>query len=205
MKKTLLIGIAYVALACGYALAGNYVLTIDGKKYEIEVGKQKTVELSDGKKIQVTLEKKAIVSFIAGNFSFDHPSDVTPSRTDLGDGIHQTIMATPLGTLVLVQEYANMDPAALVDMMLNELTKEEKQYGYKITNSPAKIKLTSGKTLTGKKSIAIYRGEQTTRHVLCYSIRDAGVMIVTQVDKEAPPKDKSMVDSFWKTLKISLK
>lgn len=204
MKKILLIGIACVALACGYALAGNYVLTIDGKKYEVEEGKQKTLELSDGKKILVTLEKKAIVSFRAANFSFDHPSYVTPSHTDLADGIHQTMMATPLGTLVLVQEYANMDPARLVDIMLNKLTEEEKQYGYKITNSPASIKLASGKTLTGKKSIATYSGKQTTRNVLCYSIRDAGVMIVTQVDKEAPLTDKLMVDYFWKTLKISL-
>ena len=205
MKKTVLIGIACVALACGYALAGNYVLTIDGKKYEVDVGKQKTVELSDGKKIQVTLEKKAIVSFRADNFSFDHPSGFSPSRTDLGDGIHQTMMATPIGTLLLVQEYPNIDPAGIVDMILNELTKEEKQYGYKITNSPAKIKLASGKTLTGKKSIATYRGEQTTRHVLSYSIRDAGVLIITKVGKDATPEDKSMVGVFWKTLKISLK
>lgn len=205
MKKTLLISIACVALACGNTLAGNYVLTIDGKKYEVEAGEQKTVELSDGKKIQVILEKKAIVSFRVENFSFDHPSDFTPSRTDLGDGVHQTMFASPIGTLVLIQEYANMDPAGLVDMMLNELTKEEKQYGYKMTNNPAKIKLSSGKTLMGKKSIATYRGEQITRHVLCYSIRDAGILIVTQIDKEAPPKDRSMIDDFWKTLKIFLK
>ena len=205
MKKSLFISIACVAFFCSHAIAGNYILTIDGKKHEVDVGKQTTIELSDGKKLQVTLKKKAIVSFSAENFSFDHPSSVAPSRTDLGDGIHQTIMTTPLGTLVLVQEYANMDPAGLVDIMLNELTKEEKQYGYKITNSPAKINLSRGKTLTGKKSIATYRGEQTTRHVLCYSIRDAGVMVITQVAKDAPPKDKAMVDAFWETFKISLK
>ena len=205
MTKSFLMSIACIVFACGHAIAGNYVLTIDGKTHEVDLDKQTTIKLSDGKKIQVTLEKKAIVSFGVDDFSFDHPSSVTPSRTDLGDGIHQTMMTTPLGTLVIVQEYANMDPSGLVDMMLNELTKEEKQYGYKITNSPAKIKLSSGKTLTGKKSIATYRGEQTTRHVLCYSLRDAGVMIVTQVAKDASPKDKSMIDTFWKTLKITQK
>jgi len=205
MKKTSLFGIACVVFAGGFASAGNYVLAIDGKKHEVEVGKQKNVELSDGKTIKVVLEKKAIVSFKAENLSFEHPSGVAPSRTEIRDGIQQTMMATPLGTLVLVQEYAKIDPAGLVDMMISQLTKEEKQRGYKITNSPAKTKLASGKTLTGRKSISTHKGEQTTRHVLCYSISDAGVMIITQIDNEAPPEDRSMVDVFWKTLNISLK
>ncbi|PID76012.1 MAG: hypothetical protein CSA20_07490 [Deltaproteobacteria bacterium] len=204
MKTALFIGIVCVALACGQVMAGNYVLTIDGKKHEVDVGKQTIIKLSDSKTIQIMLEKKAVASFETQSFSFDHPSDVTPSRTDLGDGIYQTLMVTSLGTSTIVQEYADMDPCNFVDMMLNELTKEEKQYGYKITNSSAKIKLAGGKILTGKKSIATYRGDKTTRHVLCYSIRDAGIMIVTQIDKDAPAQDRAMIDTFWKTLKITL-
>ena len=127
MKTSLFTVVACVALACSQVMAGNYVLTIEGKKHEVDVGKQTVIKLSDGKEIQVTLEKKAIGSFRGQSFSFDHPSDITPSRTVLGDGIDQTIITTPLGTLAIVQEYANMNPSALVDIMLDGLTKKEKE------------------------------------------------------------------------------
>ena len=205
MKTIVCICFATIALTCCQAFAGNYILTIDDKKYEIDLDQPVRVELSGGKNVRLSLEKKEIVSFNTANFSFDHPSEVTPSRTDLGDGLYQTMMATPLGTLVLVQEYTTMDPGGLVDMMINELTKEEKQYGYTITNSPSEIRLGSKKILTGKKSVATFREEKMTRHVLCYSIRDAGIMVITQVDEGAPKKDKSMVDTFWNTLEVSIK
>ncbi len=205
MKRSLLIGIAYIAIAFSHAVAGNYILTINGEKHEVDIDKQTTIKFSDGKSLRVTLEKKSIVSFGIKNFSFDHPRGITPSRTDVGEGIHQTTMVSPLGSLAIIQEYENMSPNGLVDMMLHELTKEEKAYGYKIVRSPAKIKLASGTILTGKKSIATYRGEVTTLHVLCYSIKDAGIMVITQIDKDAPPEDKSMMKTFWKTLKLMLK
>jgi len=205
MKASLVVGIACIWLICSHAIAGNYILTVEGKKHEVDVGKPTIIELRDGKSIVVTLEKKAVVSFTSENFSFDHPSGVTPSRSDLGDGIHQTMMSTPLGTAVIIQEYANMDPSGLVDMMVNELTKEEKRYGYKISMSPAEMKLANGIVVKGKKVDAEYRGEQSTRHVLCHSIRDAGILVITVVDKEAPPEDQIMIETFWKTFIPSLK
>lgn len=205
MKKLLFIGLAWALFMCGQTMAGNYVLTVDGKAYDVDMDKQTTLTLSDGRKIQVALARKAIVTFAAKNFSFDHPSDVTPSRTDLGGGVHQTMMATPIGSMVIIQEYDTLDPSGIVDMMLNEITKEEQKYGYTFANTPETITLAGGKKLTGKKSIATYRGEQTIRYVLCHATTDAGIMVITQVDKEAPPKDKAMIDTFWKTLKVSLK
>lgn len=202
MRSYLVRGIACVAIISSNIIAGNYILTIDGQKYEIDAGKETTLKLTDGRKIQVNLEQKEYVIFRTENFSFEHPSDIVPARTDLGKGIHQTMMSSPVGTLVLVQEYADMDPSSLVDMMLNELTKEEKKYGYKISNSSAKVKLASGSVLTGKKSIASYKGKKTLRQVLCYSLRDAGYMIVTQVADDASSKDRAMVAAFWKSLEL---
>jgi hypothetical protein len=205
MKKSLFVGFICIALVCGQSVAGNYVLTVEGEKHEVDVGEQTIIKLSDGKTIQVTLEKKAVASFSVENFSFDHPGDVAPSRTDLGNGVHQTMMTTPLGTLAIVQEYTNMNPSDLVDVMLNELTKEEKEYGYAITNSSEKMKLANGKMLSGKKSIATYRGEQIIRHVLCYSLRDAGIIVITQMAKDASPIDKAMIDTFWESFNITIK
>lgn len=205
MKMLLLIEFLCVILICTQVMAGNYILTIDGKEHDIELGKETSIELPDGKKIELKLEKKSIASFKVKNFSFEHPSDIMPSRSDLGDGIYQTMVTTPLGTLALIQEYETINPASLVDIMIQELTKEEKNYGYEIMTSPVEVKLGSGKILSGKMSISKYRGEETTRYVLFYSLRYSGLLVVVQFDKDITKEDKAMIDRFWKTLVITMK
>lgn len=197
--------LAVAFLICTPGLAGDYVITIDGKEAEVDLGKEATVELGDGRSVRVMLERKPVVTFRSENFSFEHPSAYTPSRTDLGDGVFQTLMASPLGTLVLVQEYTSMNPSGLIDMLVTELTKEEVEYGYEITRSAAKKSLSTGEELKGTKAVAKYRGEESTRHVLCYEARDAGIIVVTQIDGAAPAEDKAILDTFWNTFKIAMK
>lgn len=204
MKRTLLTGIVGVGAFCGCAFAGNYLLSIDGQEFEIELGEETALSLPDGNRVQIKLNKKAIVRFRSDTFAFDHPNEFTPSRTNLGDGIHQTMMSSPVGTLVMVQEYANMDPSTLVDLMLNELTKEEKNYGYEIAISPATKKLADGTTLSGKKATSTYRGEQRTLHVLHHAVKDAGILFITGIDGDATAEDQAMMATFWKSLALSL-
>ena len=205
MKRTLLMGIVGMGAFCGCAFAGNYLLSIDGQEFEIELGEETALSLPDGNRVQIKLNKKAIVRFRTYTFSFDHPNEFTPSRTDLGDGIHQTMMSSPVGTLVMVQEYADMDPSTLVDLMVNELTKEEKNYGYEITTVSTTKELTDGTVLAGKKTTTSYRGEKRTLHVLHHAIKDAGVLLITGIDEDATPEDQAMMETFWKSLALSLK
>ncbi len=141
-------------LLASAAFAGNYTLKIDGKEHEIDLGAKNTVALSDGRKVEVELEKKTIADFKTDNVVFSHPSHVTPSRTDLGDGIHQTVMATPSGTMVMLQEHSGTNPSGLVDFMLTELLKEEVQYGYDIIKTAAAKQLVDGKMVTGKVAVS---------------------------------------------------
>lgn len=204
--KAQLTSIAVVTcLICGQANAGDYVLTIDGKPYEVDLGEKATLKLPDGHTLGVTLDKKTVVSFKSEHFSFEHPSRLAPSRSDLGDGIFQTMMASPLGTMVILQEYTTLNPSSLVDVMLNELTKEEADYGYKITRSPATKKLANGAQLNGKVAVSAYKDDEYTRHVLTYESRDEGIMIITQVEKAASQEDLAMMETFWKSLVISMK
>lgn len=185
------------------ALAGNYILTIDGKAQEIDLGQTSTVTLENGQTIEIILDQKEVLTFKTNNFSFDYPSELTPARTDLGDGIYQTMLATPMGSLILVQEYENIDPSSMVDLMLHELTKEEVQYGYKITESK-ETRTANGKEFKGKKALATYRGEENTRHVMTHSDRDAGLLVVTMLDKTAPEKDVKMIDRFWESIAVTM-
>jgi hypothetical protein len=204
MRKVLVAIVAGVSLS-SVVLGGNYILTVDGKRYEIDLDAPVRVSLQDGRSVNVELEKKKVATFKTGAFSFDHPSHLAPARTDLGDGVHQTMMTTPSGTVVMIQEYDGMNPSGLVDFMLTELLKEEVQYGYKITKSDARKKLADGRTVTGKRAVSTYRADQWDRYVLCYGARDAGVMIITMFEKASPREDQAMLDLFWKTVSVSMK
>jgi hypothetical protein len=201
--KTRLMVVALIIMSITSAIAGDYTLTVDGRPHDVDLGKQTVVTLSDGQVIRVTLDKKAIATFKTGGFSFSYTSSLSPSRTDLGDGVHQTMIASPLGTIIMIQEYEGMDPSDLVDMMLKELTKEEVHYGYEIAKSPARKTLADGSALTGKLAVSKYKDTEYKRYVLSHSTRDAGIMVVTQIEKAAPREDRELIDMFWKTLKIS--
>ena len=187
-----------------FSFAANYVISIDGKEHEIDLGAPKVIDLGDGQNITVVITQKEVVTYSTENFSFDHPSKLTPSRTDLGNGIYQNMVASPRGTLVLIQEYTSLDPSALVDMMLNELTKEEKKYGYKITVSPSYKILADGKKLNGKSATATYRSDENIKNVLTFKGNDAGLLIVTQIDSSNFEVDTVLLETFWKSLTINM-
>lgn len=202
MKTTL---IAIILGLCGtFALAGNYVLTINGKPYEIDLDEPTSITIEGNQKLQLKLEKKEVVLFKTAAFSFSHPSSANPARSEIGDGTHQTLMASPTGTLVMIQEYSNMDPTGLVDLMVSELTKEEVEYGYEITKTPATKKLIDGQMVSGKHVISTYRTDTYERYVVCYGVKDAGLLIITQADKTAPEEDLAMINLFWNSMKISM-
>jgi hypothetical protein len=126
MKYNFLIVLSFLVTA-QLAFAGNYVLTIDSKPYDLSLGEAKRIKVGD-QYFSVKIEQKSILTYRTKNFSFKYSSKYSPSKSDLGEGITQTVMMTPLGSAVMVQEYHNMDPSNMMDLMINEVTKEEREY-----------------------------------------------------------------------------
>ena len=110
------------------------------------------------------------------------------------------MMVTPLGSGVLVQEYKTMDPSSMVDMMLNELTKEEVDYGYEYTEEKVQKKIV-GATFSGKQAITSYKDEEWVRAVYTLGGKDQGLLVVTFIEKDNYGTEKDMLDRFWKSLK----
>lgn len=201
----LIVALIVTCLCATSALAANYTLTIDGKAFDLDLDREQAIKLSAKQELRVTLSQKAIVTFTTENISFDHPGTLAPSRTDLGDGVFQTMLASPRGTLVMVQEFTSVDPSPFIDLMLGELTKEELQAGYKVTTSAATQKLAGGEILNGKLSVSVSEDDEYTRQVLSYGGKESGVMIVTQIEAESTAEDKAMLDIFWQSLKVNFK
>ncbi|RVC67063.1 hypothetical protein EN766_32200, partial [Mesorhizobium sp. M2A.F.Ca.ET.046.02.1.1] len=144
-----------IMLCAGAARAEDpkaFKLTIDGVTVDIDPGEDIDVKLGNGKTSKVRLEHNDFATFSGGTFSFVHPSNYSVTKTDLGDGIAQYLMASALGTLVVVQKYDKMNPVSLNQLMLQEMTRETVQAGGQLTQQPTTRKLADGKELTGLKA-----------------------------------------------------
>ncbi|WP_444957062.1 hypothetical protein [Microbulbifer sp. ZKSA002] len=186
------------------SVAANYELKIGDSSYEISLNEE--IEISVGEKhIPIKLTQKEILTYTTDNFSFEHPRQYLPSKTDLGSGIFQTAMITPLGSAVMVQEYLNLDPTGIIDLMVNEITKEEREYGYKIESTETSVTLSDGKILNGQAVTSKYKGSDIKRFIYTYSTKDSGLLILTQVDYESEPNADIFITNIIDSLKITMK
>ena len=202
MKPVLLI--AFLYLVSSVALANNFTLTVDGVSYDISLGEDEEIKIGD-KVVTAKVEQKENLFYRSNFFSFEHSKKHTPSKSTLDAGLFQTAMITPLGTLVLIQEYSSMSPSSLIDLMINEVTKEERQYGYDIKEEVSEQKLDDGTVLKGKVVFSKYKGSDIKRYLYAYGEKDSGILVMTQIDYELAEEDEMMIDRFFKTLKVTIK
>lgn len=205
-RKVIIVTLVIVWAFANGAFAGeeykNYEITIDGKTYDLNLNEEIQVMDKSGKTVTIVLRKKPYTEYSDQIVSFQHKSELSVSSQDLGVGITQLISATAFGTLIMVQEYSNMEPSMLVPIMLKELTKESVEYGYKMTQEEVTRKLKSGVTLKGLKATLKYKGEESYWEVLAYGKKDIGVLVITQIDKEFIKTDKEVHIHFWNTFKL---
>jgi hypothetical protein len=180
----------------------NYELMIDGKTYDLNLNEKIEIKDRAGKILTIVLKKKPFNEFSDKFVSFQHKSDMSVSSQKLEEGIYQLMSATATGTIIMLQEYADMAPSLLVPMLLNELTKESIEYGYKMIKEEITRKVKSGKILKGVKATLRYKGEESYWEVLAYEKKDTGVIVMTHIDREFIKTDKELLDRFWSTLKF---
>jgi len=183
---------------------GDYLLKLGDKTVEVALGEKQTVTLTNGQKLEITLTKKDVLTFQADAFSFKHKSVYTPAKTDLGNDVRQTMMTTALGTGLLVQDYGNVDPTTLIDLMASELTKEEIRAGYKKEEKAVEKKLADGTVLRGKLITTTYKDDQWSRMVVAQGGDERGVMVVTFIEK-SNESEQPMIDLFWESFRLKKK
>lgn len=180
----------------------NYEITIDEKAYDLNLNEEIQVMDKSGKTVNIVLRKKPYIEYSDQIVSFQHKSELSVSSQDLGSGIKQLMFVTATGTVIMIQEYSNMNPSMLVPMMLKEITKEQVDYGYKMTQDKVTRKLNSGIILKGMKATLKYKGEERYWEILSYGKRDIGILVITQIDKEYIKTEKEIHSHFWNTLKL---
>lgn len=179
----------------------DYIITVNDVAQDIGLDQDTELVLPDGTSLTVSLHQKEYVQFAGDQFRFEHKSQYKPNRSDLGDGIFQTMIVTPIGTGILIQEYTTMNPSGLVNMMMSELTKEEVEYGYEYKEKPVTREV-GGVVASGKQAVTTYLDTEWTREVLAYGEKDRGVLVITFIEKQEHATEKGLIEHLWKTLKF---
>ena len=184
------------------AQAGNYNLTINGTTFELDLGTEEKLKLPNGQELVLQLDRKTTSVFAANGASFEHPSEFNVATSRISPGIHQHLLATALGTLILVQTYADMDATTLVDLMTGKMTDDDAASGYTRETKPHSRTLADGSILTGTRTTLKRVNDDAVVEVLGARIGRGGVMLITRTDRNTAPDEGTIIERFWDTLKL---
>jgi hypothetical protein len=181
----------------------GFRLTIDGTVINIDPGDRQDVQLKDGRTVSVQLERNDTVTFSGRTFSFDHDGQYNVAKTNLSDRTVQYALFTPTGTLVIVQEYAGLNPVTVTDFMLQQMLREQREAGAKIVQQPAERSLVDGKVLKGVKAEASDAFDVVDVEVVAAGGPSGGIIVVTRINKQDIAKQGAILDKLWSTLKFN--
>ena len=184
--------------------SSNYTITINGEPFDYILGKDFQYNVKKKGELSIKVSQKEVLTYNDGIVTFNHSKNFPVSESLIDDTIKQITVIGATGSGVIIQEYSDFDPALMVDLMLNEVTKESIDYGYTETASNIEIKTKDGKTLKGKKSILEYQGEIDEWIVVTYSWKDSGILIVgINIDKKSISDGGDInVKNFFESLEI---
>ena len=180
----------------------SFKLSVGQQELEINPGDTLDLTLPDGSKTKVTLTRNEFAAYSAAKFSFLHPSAFSVTKSDLGQGITQHLLASAVGTIVIVQEYETLDPSTLIQLMLQEMTKESVAGGATITQAPATRKTPAGKTLTGITATEAGKSDTAGYEIFGYGNDGSGLLVITRLDRANKQQDTPMIEKFWESFEV---
>jgi hypothetical protein len=186
---------------CFYSYAQeNYIVKINESVLEIALDSTYFINVN-GKDVNLTFKSKEILNYEDSMFSFQYPSDFKISKTVIEEGIEQIMMMTAEGSGVLIQKYENFDPTMLNEMMINEVTKESVNYGFKLERKEYEKTLKSNQNIKVDKAILTYKDEINIYEIASIGKKDEGILIMTMtMDSSMVGQGKKLIDLMWKTL-----
>ena len=179
----------------------NYVMTVDGKDYDINIDDTITAQSKKGD-VAITLKRKEFSTFTKDVVSFEHRSDLSVAATDIDRDIHQYLLASALGTLIIVQKYDAMNPDSLNELMISQIAKDDLATGYKIKKSDFNRTLSDGTKMKGLRAHLTYKKEDVDLQVLSVDLGDSGVIAITRYNNDMAVGEDKIIDRFWATLKL---
>jgi hypothetical protein len=181
---------------------GDYTITINGEKKEIELDKEYVIKAKK-KDISFSVSANDTILYKNEMFSFKYPKEFKITKLDIAEGIEQIVIMTAEGTGIMFQKYNTMNPTMLNEMMINEVTKESINYGYKLDRQDYIKKLKSGQDLEVDKAVLTYKDEMNSYEIASFGKKDQGVIImVMEMSNILSPNSEKLIKLMWESLYI---
>lgn len=180
----------------------NYVLSVEGKDYEINLDGSVVAKTKEGKDITIGLKRKEFSTFTKDGVSFEHRSDLSVAATDIEKDIHQYLTASALGTLIIIQQYDNLNPATLTELMLKQLSADDLATGYTMDKSDFSRTLADGTVMKGLRANLKHKNDDVDLQVVAVDSGDGGIIAMTRLNHDMGAAEEPIIERFWATLKL---
>lgn len=180
----------------------NYLLSVDGKEYEIGLDGSVVAKTKQGQDITIVLKRKEFSTFTNGVLSFEHRSDLSVASTDIEKDIHQYLTASALGTLIIIQQYDSISPATLTELMLQQLSRDDLATGYEMEKSDFSRTLSDGTVLKGLRANLKHKSDDVDLQILASDGEESGIIAITRNNRDMGAAEEPIVERFWATLKL---
>jgi len=203
MNKIALLSILLLcSVAHAFSQGKNYILEINGDTVSVALNQPVTLTTKGGKTITAKLSLKDKLHYVDSIISFQYSSQYSVSSKKIDKDIEQLILLSPLGNGIMIQKYNSIDPTFIVDLMVQELTKESKDAGYKEQLNMVEQKLVGGKTIKGKESILTLDDEKNIYRVFPRKIGRGGLIIIEIQTNTEQEEDLKLTKTFWETFTV---
>lgn len=188
-----------------------YAIAFGQEDYTININ-DTTIKISLDKKYDITIGGEKIKFYIVANDTLDFNDNIIGfkytknfklTKTDLGQGIEQTMLMTAKGSGIIIQKYSTINPMSLNEIMLREVTKESLSYGYEMVRADYNFRLKTGQNIKIDKAILKYKDETNIYEVTTIGKKDEGILIITlKMDDEKENEGQKLISLMWDTLVI---
>lgn len=198
---------SFLLLLLSTAITGfsqeNYILEINGKKIPIELDRDYNATIN-GKPLSFKVHTKDTLTYNAKLFSLQHLKGSSIMKTDIDNDVVQYAIFTAEGGGLMIQEYGNINPEMMKELILHEITKENISYGYKLVREDYKRKLKSGEEIDVIRAVLKYRADTSIYEVTAVGGKDQGILITTMIPEESMAViAKEYIALMWHSLKYN--
>lgn len=195
-------------LICGTVLVSNvyaqddYIIRINDTTFNVALDKNYQLTVG-GKKIDVLLKAKDTLTYQDDFFSFNYPKELKVSKVQADKNVEQIMVLNAFGTGFLLQAYKAMNPETLTEMLIDQVTKENTNYGYSLERTELQKTLKSGQSLKTTQLVQKYKENIRTYEVATYGKKDYGIAVVTfNMPNNSSTPVKDVIELMWKTLVV---
>ena len=178
--------------------------TLHLKDTSIKVSLNKNYEMKiNGQSVSFYLSGIDTLTYEDEFMSFKYTHEFKVSKSIIEDGFEQVMIVSADGMGVIIQKHAYMNPSKLNELMIDEVTKESRNYGFVMSREDYKRKLSSGRQIEINKAVLKYKEQISIYELTTFGKKDEGALILTMVNNNMPDSQgEKLVNLMWKTLHI---